>query len=185
MTHFEEFERTYGPPVDCEKVADDTVRAYEGLLPKEILDHWQQVGWCAYGEGLIWFVNPQQFEGIMEDWLQFESGRALVFLRSAFAHLYVWHEGYVYSLDVQTGSLSQVTEDIKLFFSILCSEKLQAKILRLPLYQEVMKRLGAPARDECYAFVPALSLGGPGTAESAQRVKIREHLGILAQIVLG
>ena len=185
MSHFDDFERTYGPPVSCEKVDADTIRAYQGLLPEELLDHWQQVGWCAYGEGLLWFVNPQQLEDPVDDWLQTESGRPLVFLRTAFAHLYLWYDGYVYSLDVQTGSLSQVTEDIKLFFSILCGEKIQEKILRLQLYREAMQRLGPPSRDECYAFVPALPLGGPGTADTVQRVKLREHLAILAQLVLG
>jgi hypothetical protein len=185
MNHFEDFEHLYGPPENCEKPSDEAIRAYEGLLPPELLDHWRDVGWCAYGKGLLWVVNPQQFEDVVEDWVDFESGRSFAFLRTAFAHLYLWHEGYVYSLDVQYGSLSKVTKNIKRIFTLLCDPEIQENILRTKLYEQALERLGPPDRDECYAFVPALALGGSGGADTVQRVKIREHLGLLAQILFG
>lgn len=115
-------------------------------------------------------------------WLDFPSGEALVFLRTAFAHLYVWHEGNVYSLDVHRGGVSEVTNDVELFFSLLVDEDIQKKILRLGLYQEVKEKLGRPARDECCAFVPALAVGGSEDLDHVQRVKLREHLALLAQL---
>jgi hypothetical protein len=183
MSQFEDFESIYGPPENCEKPADEVISQYEGVLPKELLDHWREVGWCSYGKGLLWFVNPQQFEGIVEEWVDLGPGQPLVFLRTAFAHLYLWHEGYVCSLDVQNRGLSQVTKNITRIFTLLCDPQVQEKILRLSLYEEARARLGPPDRDECYGFEPALALGGPGTVDTIKRVKIREHLGILAQLV--
>ena len=86
---------------------------------------------------------------------------------------------------MQHGGLSTVTSDLDLFFSLLIDEDIRDRILRVALYDEAKERLGPPERDECYAFVPALALGGAETADSVQRVKIREHLGVLAQLVLG
>ncbi len=185
MSHFDDFEQTYGPPTNCERADEAVVRTYETMLPSELLDNWTQVGWCAYGKGLVWTVNPKTFEGVVEDWVDFKSGRALVFLRTAFAHLYLWHEGYVYSLDVQRGSLSQVTKNMKRMFTLLCDPEIQEKILRARLYEQAIARLGPPDRDECYAFEPALAIGGPGTVDTIRRVKMREHLGLLAQMVIG
>lgn len=185
MSHFKDFESTFDPPENCERPSDKVIQQYEKLLPVELLDHWRDVGWCSYGQGLLWLVNPQEFDGVVEEWVDFESGPPLVFLRTAFAHLYYWHDGYVFSLDVQYGSLSQVTQDVKLMFTLLCDPELQERILRRGLYQEAKQRLGPPNRDECFAFVPALALGGPGTAETVQRVKIREHLSFLAQVAGG
>jgi hypothetical protein len=48
----------------------------------------------------------------------------------------------------------------------------------LPLH-----RLGSPERDECYAFASALALGGAGTSDTLQKVKLREHLAFLASLV--
>lgn len=185
MKNFEDFQNTYGLPENCEKPSEENINTYEKLLPSELLDYWREVGWCSYGKGLLWLVNPKQFEGIVEDWVDFESGTPIVFLRSSFAHVYLWHEGFVYSLDVQYGDLSQVTKNIQRIFTLLCDEEIQDKILRIELHEQAVSRLGPPARDECYAFEPTLVLGGPGTLDTVRRVKIREHLGLLAQMVLG
>ena len=108
--------------------------------------------------------------------------KPLVFLRTAFGHLYFWQNGAVHSLDVHGGSVSEVTKRIHRIFTLLCDKEVAEKMVRASLYQEAVKRLGPPTRDECYAFEPALALGGPGTADTLRRVAIREHLGILAQL---
>jgi hypothetical protein len=185
MSQFEDFVETYGPAQNCEPPAEGDLRAYEGTLPPELLQHWREAGWCAYGNQLLWIVNPKQFDGVVDEWLEFEPGTSSVFMRSAFAHLYLWHDGYVHSLDVQDGNLSRVTKNIARMFTLLTDPELQEKILRRSLYEQVLPRLGPLGRDECYAFEPALALGGPGTPDTVRRVKIREHLGILKQIVIG
>jgi hypothetical protein len=183
MSQFAEFEQTYGPPEHCEKPGDHEIRAYEHHLPPELLAHWREVGRCAYGKGVLWVNDPKQFDGVLEDWGDFGTERPLLFLRTAFAHLYFWHNGYVQSLEVHGGSLSQVTPKIARMFKLLTDPQIQEKILRVRLFEEARQRLGPPDRDECYAFEPALALGGPGTVETIRRVKMREHLGILAQLV--
>jgi hypothetical protein len=183
MSSFEDFTSTYGPPENCEKPSAEAMRKYEGKLPPELLDHWREVGWCSWGNGLLWVVNPDQFKDVMADWLDFDPESAPVFLRTAFGHLYLWHEGYVYSLDVQHGSGSKVTPKVERMFTLLCDPELQEKILRRGLFEQARQLLGPPGRDECYAFEPALALGGSGAVETIRRVKMREHLAILAQIV--
>ena len=183
MSNFEDFSTTYGPAENCEKPSDDVIRKYEGRLPAQLLDHWREVGWCSYRNGLLWVVNPDQFADVIGEWVDFDPASAPVFLRTAFGHLYLWHDGYVYSLDVQYGDGSRVTPKIERMFTLLCDPELQEKILRRSLFEEARKRLGPPDRDECYAFEPALALGGPGTVDTIRRVKIREHLSILAQLV--
>lgn len=185
MSTFPDFDRLYGPPTSCEQPTDEELRRYEGRLPEALLTLWREVGRCAYGDGLLWFSDPEQFRDIVDDWVDFEPEATHVFLRTAFAHLYLWYDGSAYSLDVQRGGLSQVTDDIELLFVLLGDEEIRERILRAPLFAEVNPRLGPLARDECYAFVPALALGGPGTPETVEKVKIREQLGILAQVVEG
>ena len=183
MSHFEDFEKMFGPAENCEKPDAATITQYENVLPAELLDQWRETGWCSYGKGLLWLTDPKQFDDVLDDWVEIVPEKGTVFLRSAFAHLYMWRDGYVYSLDVQQGSLSQVTKNVARMFTLLCEPDVQEKMLRKSLFDEVLPRLGPPARDECYAFEPALALGGPGTADTVQRVKIREHLAILSQLV--
>lgn len=182
MSQFADFEAEYGPPENCETPSEEMLHKYEGLLPEELLAQLREVGLCSYGKGLLWLTDPMQFNGVIDDWVEVEGPAPLVFLRTAFAHLYFWHKASVYSLDVHHGSISEVTNDISLMFTLLCNPQLKEKILRASLFQQALPLLGPPMRDECYAFEPALVLGGPGTVDTIRRVKIREHLGILAQL---
>jgi len=183
MSHFQDFEHEYGPPENCDNPSKGILETYQDLLPEDLLGQWRDLGMCSYRKGLLWFVDPGQFSGILDDWIQLPGPKPLVFLRSAFAHLYFWHDGWVHSLDVQHGSISQVTQRISRMFTLLCDPEIQEKILRLSLFEKALQMLGPPERDECYAFEPALALGGPGTVETIRRVKMREHLAILAQLL--
>jgi hypothetical protein len=183
MGTFEDFKSTFGPATNCEKVEKAATRAMSKELPADLLDLWRAEGWCAYGDGLLWVVDPRDFEDVVDDWVDLAGGKARVFLRTAFGHLYLWYEGAAYSLDVQRADLSRLSADIGAVFTVLTDEDVQEHILRRDTFREVRKRLGPPGRDECYAFVPAIPLGGPGTSETVQKVKLREHLHLLAQIV--
>jgi hypothetical protein len=129
----------------------------EDALPEQLIAQWREAGWCSYGNGLLWLTDPRQFHGILEDWGVDETGPKppLGFLRTAFAHLYFWHEGAVHSLDVHRGSVSEVTKRIQRIFSLLCDEEIAEKMVRVSLHQEAVARLRPPTRDECYAFEPA------------------------------
>jgi len=183
MTQFPDFEQQYGPPEHCIPVGDAGVRSYEGKLPTELLAKWRESGWCSYKKGLLWLVDPEQFSGVIDDWVQLDNGKPLVFLRTAFAHLYFWHENAAYSLDVQRGGVSRVTPRVDRLFTLLCDPEIREKILRAPLFEKALPLLGSPSRDECYAFEPALALGGSGDLETIRRVKMRAALGVLAQLV--
>ena len=183
MSQFQDFEDEYGTPEDCDRPREDILRNYAALLPEELLTQWRDVGRCSYRKGLLWFVDPAQFSGVIEDWIDLPGPTPLVFLRSAFAHVYFWHEGWVYSLDVHHGSLTQVTKRVSRILTLLCDREIQTKILRVPLFEEALQRLGPLSRDECYGFEPALALGGPGTVDTIRRVRMREHLAILAQLL--
>lgn len=184
MAQFQDFEDHYGPPENCETPGVETLQKYEGVLPAELLEKWREVGLCSYGKGLLWLVDPKQFADVIDDWVEVrDDSKPLVFLRTAFAHLYFWQNGAVFSLDVQRGSLSEVTKRFPRIFTLLCDPEIKEKMLRASLFEEALPLLGPPDRDECYAFEPALALGGPGTVDTLRRVKIREHLGILAQIL--
>jgi len=79
--------------------------------------------------------------------------------------------------------VSRVTPRVDRLFTLLCDPEIREKILRAPLFEKALPLLGSPSRDECYAFEPALALGGSGDLETIRRVKMREALGVLAQLV--
>jgi len=140
------------------------------------------VGWCAFGGGLLWLVDPEQLADPLEEWLGHRE--ALAFMRTAFGDMFLWHEARVQYLDILYGRLfPPLTGRVDIFFEVtLCDDSYWNNALYRPTYRKALQRLGLPACDELYAYVPALALGGSTDAAALQKVKLREHLSFLAQV---
>ena len=74
---------------------------YEGKLPKRLLEYWQEYGFCGWGEGIFWMVNPSDYHDVLQDWLkgtEFERrekngiDQYYVIGHGAFGRLFVWGE---------------------------------------------------------------------------------------------
>lgn len=86
-------------------------------------------------------------------------------------------------LDPQYGTLARIANKIEVFFDyVLCRNQYLDDVLDRKLYLKAKKQLGPLEYDDCYGFEPAIVLGGPGTLETLRKVKLKEHLAILAQL---
>ena len=90
---FSIFLETFGGPVDRREVPTSSIERYKGKLPNQLLEYWDEHGWCGYGDGIFWIVNPQEYEGVVASWIggtKFEERDAYhLIARSAFGDLYL------------------------------------------------------------------------------------------------
>lgn len=181
MSIFSDFLQAHGPAAEAQSVPAETIARYRGLLPEDLLAFWQEVGWCAFGEGLLWVVDPEQLADPLAEWLGHRE--ALAFLRTAFGDVLFWHEGQVYYLDVLYQRVHHLTGRMDILFEVtLCDERYWDNVLDRPTYRQAQRRLGAPTCDEVYAYVPALALGGSEDPTTLHKIALREHLIFLAQL---
>lgn len=186
MSTFQQFLDSNGPPIECEKATQGALSQYRDQLPAQLVSFWEEQGWCGFAKGLIWVVDPSKFSTEIEEWIEPSDEPPIVLARTAFCDLYFWGKNGVYRVDVQHGDVSHVVNDITVFFDeFLCDPNVLDKVLKRPLFVEAMKESGPLDHNTCFAFEPALVLGGSGEASTIKRVKLREHLHLLAQIVLG
>ena len=93
---FSIFLETFGGPVDRQEVPASSIERYRGKLPSQLLEYWGEHGWCGYGDGIFWIVNPQEYEGVVASWIEgtkFEQRDTYhLIARSAFGDLYLWGE---------------------------------------------------------------------------------------------
>jgi hypothetical protein len=179
---FENFEKKHGPPKNCRAISEPELAAYQGKLPNDLLELWKQSGWCSYGDGLLWTINPADYSEILGAWPDVTEG-AHAFVRTAFGSIVFWDGELARFLDVLSGDVSTLFPTMDFNFNgALSDDKYLNAVVRQKLFKEALPRLGPPAVDECYAFVPALPLGGTESSASLQKVKLREHLHILAQL---
>jgi len=182
MPQFAEFKKKHGPASECRAVPAKTLSAYRKKLPEPLIADWEESGWCAYGKGLIWLVDPDDFKPAVREWLG-SATKGTVFARSAFGHLLVWNSEGAHLLDPHYGTIAKLIDDVGLVFNYsLCSARYLNNVLEQKLFDKALKKLGPLAHDECYGFEPALALGGDGTLKTLRKVKLLEQLSLLAQL---
>ena len=190
----------FGPAIETRSVPAAKIEKFRGKLPSQLLTYWQQYGWSGYGKGLFWLVDPDEYEPALEAWIGdtpfMESDAYYVIGRSAFGELYLWGTksgrslkifslgGMIFPSD-DSESVAQGKADhlIQNFIAFQDAKYLDQKDhLGKPLFERALKTLGPLAADEMYGFEPALAIGGKADLKNLRKVKIVEHLVMLAQL---
>jgi hypothetical protein len=191
---FQYFLHKFGPQIERREAPPSSIERYRKRLPDRLLDYWQEFGWAGYAEGLFWIVNPQEYEGVLEEWLSgsiFEGKDDFhVIAMNAFGELYVWGElfGFCFSI-IPTESYAVPRKnfvepsrdpdfDIHCFF--LSRDSAYEDIY--DLFSAARSRLGGLKFGEVYGFRLAPILGGAINANNLEKTSAVEYLSFLAQL---
>lgn len=170
-----------------------SIERYKGKLPDLLLKYWAEHGWCAYGNGIFWLVNPQEYEGVTASWLEGTDLESVdhyhLIARGAFGDLYFWGEKTGASLQI-FAPLSRYTFRTSLYSPDQMEKGFQCFFISNDaeqndygeLFKPALKKLGPLKQNEMYGFKPALMLGGPESVEHLEKVSTIEHLTVLSQI---
>ena len=190
----------FGPAIKATPPDSATLDKYKNKLPDRLLEYWQEYGFCGWGQGLLWTVNPDDYADILATWLQgspFETkDKYHVIARSAFGKLRVWGENSGSSMMINslfgmlfpTDNTAKYEErggdkSIDLFFgSSSKSSYEQTDEDEKPLFERALNTLGELEADEMYGLKLAPALGGLVTLENLQKVKAIEYSAFLADL---
>ena len=197
---FECFIETMGEATSREKVPTATIDAYRGVLPDALLDIWENEGWCGYAKGLLWTVNPSDFDGLLQMWLRgtpFEKAdRYHIFARTAFGTLYAWGERYNRRVTIDCAYAHIVARHDRIttpvenpnrmllgFFGMSEREDydMETESEGEWLFDQAVKKLGRLSSGQVYGFEPALAAGGRAQLSNLRRLRMDVHLAILRE----
>ncbi|MBC2303806.1 T6SS immunity protein Tdi1 domain-containing protein [Listeria booriae] len=162
-------------------VPESLITKYKDRVPEEILEAWQNYGFGTLMDGYLKLVNPQDYEEILEESSERYKDSVVLFT-TAMGDILIWSEGYVRMLNYRYGIVKIIMSKFKFFFQSLESEKFKNDYLMWNPYQEAVKKLGIPAYDECFGYVPILALGGSEKVENLQKVKLKEHILLISAL---
>lgn len=196
----------FGPAIKSVQPTEEQLLHYQGILPDNLIEYWQEYGFCGWGDGRFWQVNPKDYQAILAKWLketEFEQmqhngqNNFSVIAIDAFGKMYIWGESSGYSLKI----VSSYGMILPSFNRELYSQHSPSRVLDLffatqppkaeldlsdhndqPLFDHVVEKLGPLENGEIYGFVPALALGGEPKLENLQKVNATEHLAFLADL---
>ena len=183
MNVFDLFVNKYPPGNDLRKPTAEMLEQFQGKLPAELLDFWQEYGLGNYGGGLLKIIDPTDYIDTLTLWLG-EQEDCFPILMTGFGTLFIYRKRSETADDMclldihyrRSGSFS--TGFFFFFERILPAENFAEQFLRVDLFQEASAKHGGLAENEIFFFTPALAFGG---AESIQYVErgnavVHQHL---------
>lgn len=201
--YFNEF-LNYGgftPIAESTSVEKETYEGFQNKLPSRLLKYWKEYGFTGFSDGLFWIVNPNDYQDILNKWLQktpmAERDSYYVIARSAFGELYIWgsksrsvtilnpHLNNILPGDFSHTPLEAETIDkaIGVFFMAKSKKATDYRDKNDKLlFDRCLKKYGPLAHDEMYTFSPALALGGSADIKNIKKEKIHEQLSMLCDL---
>ncbi len=197
---FEVFIDEFGDATHRIDVPADAIQKWRGKLPDQLLTYWQAEGWCGYANGLFWIVNPDDYEDLVDEWLENTPLEQIdsfhVIGRTAFGDLYVCGErtgvsmtiscaiNAVFALPKDLKPKSKEDQDwsVRSFVGLSASECDLKDESGIPLFERAVAQVGPLEFDEVYGFEPAIVLGGKMRLENLAKLKLDVHLTILRKL---
>ena len=202
--HFRQrFQDRFGDPDKNSSVYHEaSIKKYQGVLPDELLQHWQKDGWCSYKRGIFWLVNPEEYASLMRDYLQgsvFQDRKDLyVVARTAFGKLFLWEKGkgntliinpmagmIFLSADNDRQVLSAEDEEFEMnwFLGTKDPESLDRRDASgKGLFERALKKFGQLKSNEMYGYKLSRSLGGHEGIRNIDKVDLPIYFDIERQL---
>lgn len=199
---FDGFLEDFGEPHDNEPIPETVIETYRDKLPEQLFTYWRALGACGFHNGLLWMVNPAEYQDLLDSWLEgspFEQRNDLsVIARTAFGVFYVWGKGkstvlkidpsanlISYMIDNDEKNLHEKEENFSLrcfwgFKDIKYVDETDEN--EKPLFARALKKLGQLKSDEMYGFSHRLALGGKETLENLEIVKLDVYHDLAQQM---
>ncbi|MBC2364604.1 T6SS immunity protein Tdi1 domain-containing protein [Listeria booriae] len=164
------------------KMPEDTMKEYENLVPQKVISIWNEYGVGSTLDGYLKVINPKKFNDILEEsYVRYES--AIPLFTTAMGDIIVWEKNkYLNLLNFRRGTVEVIESGFEFFLEDIEDEDFLVEELDWTPYREAQKKLGTPAYDECFGYVPILALGGAEKVENLQKVKLKEHILLISAL---
>lgn len=164
-------------------IPQELLQKYKTIIPEEMTRIWRDYGFGRLMGGYLKVINPEYYQEMLSQ-TYFRGNISVPILTTAFGDIITLEEGqYIGMVKYKNGSFMILAKNFKRFKQNLGDDYFVEKYFQIPLYTEAVKRLGELEKDECFGYVPLLGLGGSEKLENLKKVKIREHIELISQMV--
>jgi hypothetical protein len=124
-------------------------------------------------------VNPDNYiEFVRKSYFE---KNCIPLLVTAFGDIVVWEKNEYLSL-LTYRNFDCLEYGCEFLFNDLSDNEYVERHFKNRNFYKALEKLDIPSYDECFGYVPLLSLGGSEKPENLQNVKLREHLELMYQM---
>ncbi|AID27486.1 GAD-like domain-containing protein [Salmonella bongori] len=198
---FSYFIKKFGEATSSVIVPEGSINKWKNILPNKLLDYWKTEGWGIYRNGLFSLVNPEEYEDILDMWLEdtrFEEMDSYhVIAKTAFGELYAWGESTGRNITIQPlfnqiiynksnfikKTTSELNSEIESFFAFSSVDEFDLSDGDGNyLFDKAIEKYGILADNEMFGLEPAYILGGNLALGNLIKLNCQVHLMILREL---
>ncbi|MDG5471427.1 DUF1851 domain-containing protein [Jeotgalibacillus sp. ET6] len=169
--------------VKHESVDETVILNYQDKIPEELLESWKIYGFGAFGSNFLRTINPDDYIDILEKSYR-RHEQAIPIFTTAMGDILVWEKHkYINLLNFRKGVVTVVSSGFEYFFDDLQDIDFMKDELMCQPYHEAIRKYDAPNYDECFGYTPLLGLGGAEKVENLKKVKLKEHILIITDLM--
>lgn len=166
-----------------QEIKQDTLQKYRTKVPGELIKIWEDYGLAGLLEGYLKVINPEDYQELLHE-TYFRGNVSIPVMVTAFGDLITLEEGqYIGMVKYNNGTFVMLAKSFKHFVQNLEDDYFAEKYFQIPQYKKAVDKLGELGKHECFGYVPLLGLGGSEKIENLTKVKIREYIEVIAQMV--
>lgn len=164
-------------------VSNELINKYKTKLPEEVVMIWQEYGFGTFYNGYLKVINPDEYKSLIEK-SYFMGNVSIPIFATAFGDVLTWEENkYVGILKYRYNDNDIISDGFEFFIDDVTDGELDEEYLSISQYNEAIKKYGSLEYDECFGYVPLLALGGKESVDNLKKVKIREHIALITEMV--
>lgn len=172
----EDFEKKY-------EVNEEIIEKYKDSLPEELIKMWREYGFGTFKNGYFKVISPDDYKEILEK-SYFKGDVSVPVFATAFGDLILWDNSeYVSIVKYRYGDFDVIIKGFSYFDETITDNELAEEFYSFDKYENAVKKYGKLEYDECFGYVPLLALGGKESVNSLKKVKIKEHIALITEMV--
>ncbi len=167
-----------------EKPSVEVINKYKDMLPDSFIDFWKEYGFGIFMDGYLKIVNPEVYQEIF-DYGYNNVNNGVVFAVTGLGDFIIWDKDCIRFVNFRYGEdeIIQADGDIDWFLNDVADEYFINEEAKCTNYFLAREQYGEPSFDECFGYVPLLGMGGPEKVENMEKVKIIEHIYLIAEMM--
>lgn len=166
-------------------ISKETKERYLGKISEEMMGFWENYGLGNFCNGFFKSVNPDEYKELFETTSLRYTENGVVVFATGLADLIIENNKRLYFLQYRKGIISLLSVKMKFFLQALSEENsvFLSDYLNSDQYFLALEKYGAVQYEEAFGYVPLLGLGGSEKIENLDKVKIKEHIFLISQLV--
>ena len=167
------------------KADENIIRKYSESIPALLMEIWKKYGFGTFFGGYLKVINPDDYMDLLKE-SYFRGDVSIPILATAFGDIITWEEGqYIRIVRYRYNNFELMIGRFDLFLKLLDDKGFLRRFFKLDDYARATEKYGDLAYDECFGYVPLLALGGKEDVGHLKKVKMREHIAVIAQLTGG